>query len=302
MRDGCLHAKPTAGEPTLPRWTSDRKALTDRLALALAQFRDRSGQFLATRGAGFLRTWLTRPYALSPADAEVLVALFEAQQQASIIPNAQEALIEESPHPDGFAYTFHAPLARDACEALARATSARVGRIVGRNINLVVADLGWTLTLPDGARLSESDMPPLLDPANLADDVLEGLDRGGLLAHRFRYVASNALMVLRNHDGKRIRVGGQNWVSQRLYPLVKAACPDHPLLREARREVLEDLLDTPAAHAWLDSRPPLRFKRLESPLPLHPRLDRPRQRRSRLLRTARGRPRRLHARIVGARP
>ena len=44
-----------------------------------------------------------------------------------------------------------------------------------------------------------------------------------------------------------------NWVSSRLYPLVKAACPHHPLLRETRREVLHDLLDVPAALRWLDS-------------------------------------------------
>ena len=78
--------------------------------------------------------------------------------------------------------------------------------------------------------------------------MLEGLDRGDLPARRFRHVAATALMVLRNPEqGRRVRVGGLIWVSTRLYPLVKAACPDHPLLRETRREVLEDLLDVPAA-------------------------------------------------------
>ena len=70
------------------------------------------------------------------------------------------------------------------------------------------------------------------------------------LARRFQHVAATGLMVLRNSEpGRRVRVGGMNWVSTRLYPLVKAACPDHPLLRETRREVLEDLLDVPAAEA-----------------------------------------------------
>ena len=67
-------------------------------------------------------------------------------------------------------------------------------------------------------------------------------------------------MVLRNPEGGRTKVGGLLWVSNRLYPLVKAACPDHPLLRETRREVLDDLLDTPAALAWLASRPAVRFR------------------------------------------
>ena len=93
--------------------------------------------------------------------------------------------------------------------------------------------------------------------------MLEGLDRGELLARRFRHVAATALMVLRNPEpGRRVRVGGLHWVSTRLYPLVQAACPDHPLLRETRREVLDDLLDVPAAERWLASRPSIRFRSL----------------------------------------
>jgi ATP-dependent Lhr-like helicase len=44
--------------------------------------------------------------------------------------------------------------------------------------------------------------------------------------------------------------------------LVRAACPDHPLLRQTRREVLDDLLDVPAAEQWLAQRPAIRFRTL----------------------------------------
>src|SRR5581483_5967827 len=121
-------------------------------------------------------------------------------------------------------------------------------------------DLGWSLRLPEGATLAADDLGPLLDPGRFDDDVLEGLDRGELLARRFRHVAATALMVLRNPEpGRKVRVGGMNWVSTRLYPLVRAACPEHPLLRQTRREVLDELLDVPAAGRWLTSRPTIRF-------------------------------------------
>ena len=74
-------------------------------------------------------------------------------------------------------------------------------------------------------------------------------------------------MVLRRPEGGRTKVGGLLWVSQRLYPLVKAACPDHPLLRETRREVLEETLDAPTALEWLASRPRVRFRSLDGPSP-----------------------------------
>ncbi len=75
------------------------------------------------------------------------------------------------------------------------------------------------------------------------------------------------MMVLKRPEGGRTRVGGMLWVSRRLFPLVKAASPDHPLLRETSREVLEDLLDAPAALEWLKSSPEIRFRSLDGPSP-----------------------------------
>jgi ATP-dependent Lhr-like helicase len=197
----------------------------------------------------------------------VLEALIEAQDRLSEIPPPGGLLVEESPTERGQLYAFHAPLPRSACEALARAISARLGRRFGRDLSLAVSDLGWSIHLPSSVRIGAEDLPALISSANLADDVAEGLDRGELLARRFRHVASTALMVLRQAEGRRTRVGGHLWVSQRLFPLVKAASPDHPLLRETRREVLEDLLDTPSALAWLGTEPEVRFRVLDAPSP-----------------------------------
>ena len=261
-----VHAKATGGEPALPRWTSDRQGLTAELAAELAAFRAEAARRLVD-GAQALRAWLCDHHGLDPGAAAVLIALFEAQERLSEIPSPDTLLVEEYPHDEGLTCTFHAPLCRAACEALGRATAARLGRRFGRDLTLATADLGWSIRLPEGARLAPEDLGPLLDPASLADDVLEGLDRGELPARRFRHVAATALMVLKNPEGGRRRVGGLLWVSTRLYPLVRAACPDHPLLRETRREVLDDLLDTPAALAWLARRPALRFRVLEGPSP-----------------------------------
>jgi ATP-dependent Lhr-like helicase len=90
-----------------------------------------------------------------------------------------------------------------------------------------------------------------------------------------------------------------NWVSTRLYPLVKAACPHHPLLRETRREVLHDLLDVPRAMDWLRSDPVPRLRRLDGISPfaaawILPALDEPLQ-----FESPADALRRLHARLTG---
>jgi ATP-dependent Lhr-like helicase len=256
-------ARGSSGEASLPKWSSDRQGLTSELALRVAAFRNEAARLLAD-GPSALRAWLCEAHQLDPEASAVLVALFEAQERLSEVPGESTLLVEESPHDAGLTYTFHAPLSRGACEALGRAIAARLGRRFGRDLALAVADLGWSIQLPDGARLSRADIATLLTSDRLADDILEGLDRGELAARRFRHIASTALMVLRNPEGgKKRRVGGLLWVSNRLYPLVKAACPGHPLLRETRREVLEDLLDAPAALSWLETRPVVRHRMLD---------------------------------------
>jgi ATP-dependent Lhr-like helicase len=262
-----LHATATTGEAELPRWSSDRQALSAELARDLARFREEAGRIVSIEGEARLSGWLRSRYELDAETAEVLAALFVAQESLSEIPALGVLLIEESPHPEGFSYAFHAPLARDACEALGRALGARLGRRFGRDLRLTAADLGCSIHLPDGTRLAPAELGPLLAPEGFESDLLEGLERGELLARRFRHVAATALMVLRRPEGGRTRVGGLHWVSQRLFPLVRAACPDHPLLRETRREVLNDLLDAPGARAWLESRPEIHFRRLDAPSP-----------------------------------
>ena len=217
----------------------------------------------------------------------MLVELFEAQERCSEVPAPTGSWSRSRPRPEGpgLTYTFHAPLSRAACEALARATAARLGRRFGRDLTLAVADLGWSIRLPEDATLGADDIAPLLDPDRLADDVLEGLDRGDLLARRFRHVAATALMVLRNPEpGRRVRVGGLLWVSTRLYPAGPGRLPrpspaprDPPrgARRPARRPRGRALAGTaaggpvprlpglsPFAAAWIDpaSSEPLRFE------------------------------------------
>jgi ATP-dependent Lhr-like helicase len=274
-----VHARSSAGVLSLPRWTSDRQSLSAELALELARFRAEAARRL-NDGASALRGWLCETHRLDPEAAGVLVDLIEAQQQCSEIPSPATLLVEQSPtcghlgglgdgdgDGDALTYTFHAPLGRAACEALGRATAARLGRRFGRDLALSVADLGWSIRLPEGAALDAGAVARLIERAGLADDVLEGLDRGDLLARRFRHVAATALMVLRRPETGRRRVGGLLWVSSRLYPLVQAACPGHPLLRETRREVLDELLDVPSALAWLATGPAVRLRVLAAPSP-----------------------------------
>ena len=304
-RDGSvIQARAGGAEPGLPIWHSDRQSLSSELAHEVAEFRAEGARRLTRGGPPALRSWLIESLDLGPKVAAVLAELIEAQERLSEVPRPPDLLVEECPSTGepGLTYAFQAPLNRAACEALGRAAAARLGRRFGRDLALQAADLGWSIRLPEGAGLVRDDLDSLLSLDRLEDDVLEGLDRGDLPAQRFRYIAATGLMVLRNPEqGRRVRVGGMNWVSSRLYPLVKAACPHHPLLRETRREVLHDLLDVPAAVRWLQSRPVVRLRKLPCLSPfaaawISPSADEPVQ-----FESPADALRRLHARLTTAR-
>jgi ATP-dependent Lhr-like helicase len=266
-REGALViARAVGGESHLPRWISDRGSLSPHLASALARFREQSGSLLLD-GLNSLVHFLTHEHGLDPETARHLAAHFEAQARLSEIPPARGLLIEEFPELAHRVYAFHAPLPRAACEALLRGIAARLGWIQGRDLEVACHDLGWSIRVPGETRITPDHLPRLLDPEGFLDDVLCGLDHGELLARRFRHVAATGFMVLRSAARRQARVGGSLWVSQRLYPLVSRACPDHPLLRETRREVLENVLDARTALAWLDSRPTVRLRALDAPSP-----------------------------------
>ncbi len=299
-----IQARAGGAEPGLPIWHSDRQSLSSQLAEEVAGFRARAARRLTRGGPLALHGWLIEALQVNARVAGVIAEIIEAQERTSEVPGPAHLLVEECPSADepGLVYTFHAPLNRAACEALARATAARLGRRFGRDLAIQAADLGWSIRLPEGSALARDELSVLLSLEHLEEDVLEGLDRGDLPARRFRYIAATGLLVLRNPEpGRRVRVGGMDWVSSRLYPLVKAACPHHPLLVETRREVLHDLLDLPSAVRWLKSGPELRWRVLPQLSPfaaawISPAADEPVQ-----FESPAEALRRLHARLLQAR-
>jgi len=71
----------------------------------------------------------------------------------------------------------------------------------------------------------------------------EAIEKTDILTRRFRHCASRSLMILRSYKGRRKTVGKQQMKSHFLIHAVKKITNEFPILREARREILEDLMD-----------------------------------------------------------
>jgi Lhr-like helicase len=86
-------------------------------------------------------------------------------------------------------------------------------------------------------------------------DLLEGLRGSHLLRAHFRYVANTGLLVLRRAGGRALGRRGLRWNSDKIFDRVFQADSSFPLVRETIRVVTRDLLDAPAARAYLEALP-----------------------------------------------
>ena len=170
-REGQLvHARGGGSEPGLPIWHSDRLSLTTELAHEVAEFRALGARRLTRGGPLALKAWLVESLEIEPRAAAVLAELIEAQERTSEVPRITDLLVEQFPTADepGLTLAFHAPLNRAACEALGRAFTARLGRQFGRDLSLQVADLGWSIRMPEGTEAALDR--PALEPWWLSID------------------------------------------------------------------------------------------------------------------------------------
>ena len=87
---------------------------------------------------------------------------------------------------------------------------------------------------------------------DLNDILKEAIEKTDVLKRRFRHCAARSLMILRSYKGREKSVGKQQVHSEFLYRAVKKISNEFPILQEARREVMEDLMDAANAKKILE--------------------------------------------------
>jgi len=124
-----------------------------------------------------------------------------------------------------------------------------VAQAGGRDVEIGISDNGFFLA---GEKMQIEKALAFLNSNVLKAVLEEAVDRTEVLNRRFRHCATRALMILRNYKGISRSVGRQQMKSHFLLASVKKISRNFPILKEARREVLEDLMDIENAKLVLD--------------------------------------------------
>ncbi len=271
-RHMAVDVTPAKGKlPTVPRWFSGTMAMGQGLCHAMQDFRHKAKN-AAPAGVGAIKSMLLRQWRVSESIAAVAAEYLHAQHRYAEIPTDDMLLIERVPDEDSLALIFHTLLGRAANEAVARAVAYRFNRNFGGNAAVVIDDYACGVWLPPSATVRRADrtlMRTLLSPDRFEQDVAAAVETSELFRAQFRYTAVRAHALMKNRFGKQQFIGVIQAYATRLFEALCQQAPDHLLLRETRRTVLHDVLNTPVAAEYLQRAQniPLRIVDLPSPSP-----------------------------------
>ena len=246
-------AEPYAGRPTVPQWSSHLKGIPVALAREISRLRVTVAQFLTERDARGALAYLKSRYALGGSEAAHVVRYVAQQQALSAVPDERRPVIEIYRMDRRQTAVFHTCAGRRVNETLARVVGARVFAHERANTQITTDDNGFLVTMPRGKALPDAVWARMLHPGGFERDLMDGLRSSHLVRSSFRYVANTGLLVLRRAAGRTLRRGSQTWNSTRIFEQLLRSDPEFPLLRETIRTVTRDLLDAPAALAYVES-------------------------------------------------
>ncbi len=228
--------------PTVPSWFSEMLPLSFDLALEIGKFRRlMEERFVAKRKKDEILDFIKEYVYVDGNAASAIYEYFNEQFLFSEISHDKKIILEVFDSDERTYFVFHSLFGRRVNDALSRAVSLVVSRMQHRDVTIGVNDNGFFIA--SEKKIQARKAFSVLKPDQLRKVLIAALEKTEILARRFRHCAARALMILRNYKGHQRRVGRQQVSSMILMNAVKQVDKDFPILKEARREVLEDLMD-----------------------------------------------------------
>ena len=228
--------------PTVPSWFSEQLPLNFDLAKEITKFRGYlEGKFKNKKSKEEIIKFISEYLYSEGNAAEAIYNYFLEQYLYTEIPTDKKLIIEFYSE-EGKKYAiFHSLYGRRVNDVLSRAVAYAISRINHRDVEVGINDNGFYVA-------SHQDMQAvraigLLKPEELRRVMEKAIDKSEVLKRRFRHCAVRALMILRQYKGTKRRTGRQQVSSMILMSAVRRVSNDFAILKEARREVLDDLMD-----------------------------------------------------------
>ncbi len=228
--------------PTVPSWFSEMLPLSFDLAMEIGRFRRLMNErFVSKKSKDEILKFINGHLYVDEKAANSIYTYFAEQYNFSLIPSDKRIVVEHYVDKGRTYVIFHTLFGRRVNDCLSRALAFVIGRSQHRDVEVGISDNAFYLA-------AEKTFNPLrafelLKTSDLRDISEQAIERSEALKRRFRHCASRSLMILRNYMGRSKQAGRMQVGSTILFQAVKRISNNFPILKEARREVLEDVMD-----------------------------------------------------------
>jgi len=228
--------------PTVPSWFSEMLPLSFDLAMNIQKFRLLMNQKLeANKKKSEIIDFIHDYLYVDANSSNSIYEFFRQQYLFSEIPNSKKILIEYF-NQDNMKYVvFHTLFGRRVNDVISRAIGYAISKVSHADVEININDNGFFIRTDKRLQIMRAiNSIQSKDFRKLMEIVI---DSSEILSRRFRHCAARSLMILRNYKGRTKSVGRQQMSSRLLLSAVKRISNDFPVLKEAKREILEDVMD-----------------------------------------------------------
>lgn len=238
--------------PTVPSWFSEMLPLNFDLAMDIQKFRRYLEDFFVNKAKkDEIIHYIHETLHVDDNAAKAIYSYFQEQFLYLEIPHEKKVVVEFFPgfEDDKKYVVFHTLYGRRVNDVLSRAIAYALSKIHKKTVEIGINDNGFYLASKEPLQVMRAF--DLIKVTQLRSVMERAIEKTEVLKRRFRHCAGRALMILRNYKGKKKRVGRQQVSSMILISAIRRISNDFSILKEARREVLEDLMDITHATAIL---------------------------------------------------
>lgn len=248
--------------PTIPSWASEMLPLHFDVACAIGKFRAFVKERLDNKKECI--EFIEKYTYCKKYVAEEIYNYFKNQRDFAAVPDEKTLVVEKFKDLKEV-MVFHSLYGRRVNDVLSRAYAFAAARLKHRDVELGINDNGFYIS---AEHLEDKKILDFVKSKDLKLIIKEALEKTDVLKRRFRHCAGRSLMILRSYKGRSKSVGKQQVHSEFLFAAVRKIGDSFPILQEARREVLEDLMDlknaTKVLEAIEDGR--IKIKQVRTPI------------------------------------
>ncbi len=260
--------EPAQGEQVkTPRWMGNKMPLTAQLAEEELKLRRELRTVWNDGGAAACAEFLREVHAVDENVATRIAGFLTRHCRAMPIPTDNPVLAERIINKRNMLVLVHVVAGRAVNRSLAWVVGARIAK--GRSVVANFDDHSFLLSLDARVELDAEILHEAFNPANWMEDLQATLSTTETLGTSFRRIAEIGQLLPRRTLRGDVTARTATWNGMLLYKTLLEHEPDHPLVREAVREVLQDQCDAPRAFELAAQiyRTPLQIYDLPRPSP-----------------------------------